>query len=97
MSMREDFEAWARLRDFSLSMREDGYYSNDMTGWAWSAWKAAKEESEELKTARRNLYDAIHAMTDSLDYEWDGDWRPEIEKLNGAHMRFQVKYRRTIK
>jgi len=94
--MREEFEAYAKAEGLMLHLLTDGEYDHD-TLIAWKAWKAAREESEDLKTARRNLYDAIHALTDSLDYEWTGDFRPEIEKLNGAHMRFSVKYRRTIK
>ena len=97
MSMREQFDAW--WMDGAYGSRkydrfsEIGLSEDD----AFEIWSAAREEGEELKTARRNLYDAIHALTDSLDYEWEGDWRPEIEKLNGAHMRFSVKHRRTIK
>jgi len=37
---RQLFEAWATQRDFSLSRLGDGYYSNDITGWAWSSWLA---------------------------------------------------------
>jgi hypothetical protein len=97
--MREDFEAWSANHDYlggcGVQMLDGRYRDIDLQH-AWESWVAARSESEELKIAHDNLYDAIHAMTDSLDYDWEGDWRPEIEKLNAAHMRFSVKYRRTI-
>lgn len=40
------------------------------------------------------LDDAIHAMTDTLEYEWTGDFREAIEKLNSAYMRFSVHEQR---
>lgn len=97
MYSRQEFEAW--WMDGAYGSRkydrfsEIGLSEDD----AFEIWQAAREESEDLKTARRNLYDAIHSLTDSLDYEWTGDFRPEIEKLNGAHMRFSVKHRRLTK
>lgn len=60
----------------------------------WVSWQAARSESEDMKSARRDLDKAIHALTDSLDYEWTGDFRTEIEKLNGAHMRYKIKCKR---
>lgn len=61
---------------------------------AEKAWQAARAESEDMKSSRRDLDKAIHALTDSLDYEWTGDFRPEIENLNGAHMRYRIKCKR---
>jgi hypothetical protein len=48
----------------------------------------------EALAARDALDDAIRALTDTLDYEWDGEFRPEIERLNQAYMRYIVAERR---
>lgn len=37
--------------------------------------------------AWNDLEDVINAMTGSLEYEWEGEWREEIEALNTAHIR----------
>lgn len=46
--------------------------------------------TEELTTAIRRL-------TDTLDYEWSGDFRAEIEALNNAHLRAIIEHRRKLK
>jgi len=42
----------------------------------------------------KELRDAINALTDNLDYEWTGDFRTEIENLNGAHLRYKIHCKR---
>lgn len=79
----EEFEQWFTSQEEPMCIIS-----------AKAAWIAARAETEDAKQSRRYLDDAIHAMTDTLDYEWTGDFRKEIENLNGAHMRFSVQQRR---
>lgn len=105
--MKEEFEAAVVAMHMShgvpecdaLTFLETGHsgYTSVSTKAAWWAWQEARKDSEPMLKARRELDDAVHAMTDSLDYEWTGDFRPEIEQLNGAYMRFSVINRRARK
>jgi len=38
--------------------------------------------------AELDLNVAVMAMTGSLQYQWEGEWREEIEALNQAHTRW---------
>jgi len=38
--------------------------------------------------AELGLNVAVMAMTGSLQYQWEGEWREEIEALNQAHTRW---------
>jgi hypothetical protein len=43
-----------------------------------------------LEKAEAELDAAIRAMTSCLQYEWNDEWRPDIEALNQAHIRYRA-------
>ena len=56
----------------------------------------AKEPSDPVVLAASQLDAAIYALTDTLEYEWDGEFRKEIERLNMAHNCFRIAIRRSL-
>ena len=55
---------------------------------------AAKEPSDPVVLAWEELDAAIRELTDTLEFEWDGEFRQEIEALNGAYFRYLVAKRK---
>lgn len=63
--MREEFEKWAKERDYPLDTDAVGWYVDDQTDYTWSGWQAAWAAREEDIAELRSLL---------------GDFQAEMEK-----------------